>query len=77
MTRRETLARAYPLHFQRIVEIIYEWNKMCDDALIQHWFNAPANHTTASSVLCSAFSFSSTEEGYEYWSALCWGGLKE
>lgn len=65
-TTRQRLARLYPLHFQTIVERIYEsWTESTADALLASKAFTP--------TLTSVFYWDQTPEGSEYWIRLAKG----
>ena len=69
MTVYEQLAKAFPLHFQRIVEIAsisnsYGWQRFVKDA--------PA-FAEPGAALSAAFIWVWTDEGVGYWNALAVG----
>jgi hypothetical protein len=66
MTRREVLAKAYPLHFQRIMELSFRSYDNADADVDEN----PTFH------LEGAFVWHNTEEGHEYWQALADGASK-
>jgi hypothetical protein len=59
-TNREALARLYPLHYQRICEMVYKFSHA------DTWLNKPAKRY----VLADAFMWGLTPEGFDYWERL-------
>jgi hypothetical protein len=67
MTKREQVARDYPLHYQRIVEIMFE---QCEDG---HGYLDPDKELDGPEDtlgLHCLFIWSQTTEGHRYWKAL-------
>lgn len=67
MTIREHLARAFPLHFQRINEAMVEQHGKYAELMLDStpW-------TDKEPPLAMAFVFLRTIEGHDYWSALAY-----
>jgi hypothetical protein len=71
VTRFEQIARAYPLHAQRIAELSSQAGRL-------EWLREPAwLHRDGRDALVGAFVWGFTPEGYDYWEALANGdGLR-
>lgn len=62
MTNLEKLALAFPLHFQRIVELSWQSNGTA-------WLECKSGDRPAE-ILAGCFLFRSTDEGQDYWQSL-------
>lgn len=72
MTRFEQIARAFPLHAQRIAELAYVFDpRILDDG----WLHSEPEQHGARRALYDAFDWSQTTEGGRYWYALAEGAI--
>jgi hypothetical protein len=72
MTNAEALAQAYPLHYQRIIELIHAFNptrvkgmNCTSDEFLMRRAKEPAGF-----IIADGFDWADTEEGFDYWRVL-------
>ncbi|WP_315833949.1 hypothetical protein [Bradyrhizobium prioriisuperbiae] len=70
-TRFELIAKAFPLHAQRIAECTFE----CGGDARLNWLMAECSaNSKAAAIMSALFYFDATTEGFNYWFALQRGG---
>ena len=69
MTRFERIAKAFPLHAQRIAELTFEQGGVT----YFEWWHEDSEQISIKRVLRGSFVWDITTEGHNYWAALANG----
>ena len=64
MTRFEQLKAAYPVHIDRIMELV---ESIGDHARPGMYYDEPSPHRNAGWCLAGCFQFGLAEEGFDFW----------